>query len=148
MHRVKGSIESCIMPTKTTIHIYFSSDNDETFKTMPKVEVGPNNQLIVSCKLAQRGDVYLSTIPKLDAKQKSFKKEGDLHKLELSADDEHYVGKVVYVVVRQGVHGLIYPIKTDVEAKGLKKKLFVKSTELARFFFRCREKVHVQDVGR
>ena len=40
------------------------------------------------------------------------------HTLELSGSDERLCGRVVYVIVKCGVQGLIYPIKTDVQQNG------------------------------
>ena len=55
-----------------------------------------------------------------DAKQRPFRRAGrHEHQLELRPDrDRDYCGRVVYVVARCGVQGVIYPVRTDVQAKG------------------------------
>ena len=60
-------------------------------------------------------------LPPQDAGQKQqFSRGSDnSHVLELSGSDERLCGRVVYVIVKCGVQGLIYPIKTDVEQNGM-----------------------------
>lgn len=54
-----------------------------------------------------------------DAKQKQFSLSSDnRHTLELSSNDERFCGRIVYVIVKFGVQGLIYPVKTDIDKKG------------------------------
>lgn len=54
-----------------------------------------------------------------DAKQRPFRRAGrHSHALDLVSDrDSDFMGRVVYVVARCGVQGVIYPIKTDVAKK-------------------------------
>ena len=119
--------------------IFRDATSKQVFSELPTVEQSGRRNMKVKCKLAQTGDVYLSTIPKLvtpkchyikcitmyhvfflkDAKQKQFRKSSDnVHELDLSNEDDEFCGRVVYVIARVGVHGHIYPIKTDIEAKG------------------------------
>ena len=51
-------------------------------------------------------------------KQQFARGPDNSHTLELSGSDERLCGRVVYVIVKCGVQGLIYPIKTDVEQQG------------------------------
>ena len=56
-----------------------------------------------------------------EAKQLQFKKGSDnWHSLELdSSTNDKYSGSIVYVIARCGVQGIIYPVKTAFEAKGM-----------------------------
>ena len=51
-------------------------------------------------------------------KQQFTRGSDNSHTLELSGSDERLCGRVVYVIVKCGVQGLIYPIKTDVHQNG------------------------------
>ena len=68
-------------------------------------------------------DLYHRVVCFQDARQKQFARGSDnSHALELSScgggECERFFGRVVYVIVKCGVQGLIYPIKTDVHQNG------------------------------
>lgn len=70
-----------------------------------------------------------------EARQKHFSKGADnSHWLELDgeADWEQFCGRIVYVIVRCGVQGLIYPVKTDIPENGDKIVLTFSATIAVR----------------
>ena len=64
-----------------------------------------------------------------DAKQRPFRRSGrHEHNLELRSErDRDFLGRVVYVVARCGVQGIIYPIKTDLPTKGVRLRILSES---------------------
>jgi hypothetical protein len=58
-------------------------------------------------------------LPLQDSLQRAFSKRSDnRHVLDLDLTEDGVVGRVVYVVARAGVHGVLYPVKTDVQLTG------------------------------
>ncbi len=102
---------------------------------------GFRKSLGINCFQLFRG--YLSLGPFFqDAKQRPFRRSGrHEHSLELRGDrDRDFLGRVVYVVARCGVQGIIYPIKTDVELKGKGNKFTVFYGTIQFFFAPLSEK--------
>ncbi|TRY61201.1 hypothetical protein TCAL_10078 [Tigriopus californicus] len=63
----------------------------------------------------------ISASPYVDGRhKKTFKRgDGNRYRVDINSDEEHLMGRVLYLIVRQGVNGYVVPINTSGNSKNL-----------------------------